>query len=135
MRIKILTAVTSVAALLTGVALPSTAQSLSDLDGNAFLFNPTTKQFLGNISSDRLDERSICNSIGDYGSRISDLSLLNRIGDYGSQISDFSAYNPNAQYPPVIVLNNWEPIAVVSVNPRWEGIHPGALFGVICGQR
>lgn len=135
MKIKLLTAATSVAALLTGVALPSTAQSLSDLDGNAFLFNPKTQQFLGVISSVRYGDKSICNPYGNFGSKYSGLSVFNRYGEYGSRYSDFSAYNPRAEYPPVLVSSNGEPLAVVSVNPRWEGIHPGALFGVICEQR
>lgn len=118
-----------------GAVLPSKAQSLSDLDGNAFLFNFKTKQFLGNISSDRLDDESICKQFGDYGNQFSDVSILNRFGDYGDQFSDFSAFNPNAEYPPMIVLNNWEPVAIVTNNPRLNGIHPGALFGVICGQQ
>lgn len=118
-----------------GAVLPSKALSLSDLDGNAFLFNPKTKQFLGNISSNRFDDESICNQFGDFGGRFEDFSILNRFGDYGDQFSDFSAFNPNAEYPPVIFLNNWEPVAIVTNNPRFDGIHPGALFGVICGQQ
>ena len=102
MRIKLLTAAISAATLLLGTTLPSTAQSWSDLDGNAFLGNPATNQFLGKVSSNRVDSDSICNRVGDYGSRVSELSLLNRIGDYGSRISDFSANNPHAQYPPIL---------------------------------
>ena len=54
MKIKLLTAATSVAALLTGVALPSTAQSLSDLDGNALqesvIASITSTTYLNNSS-------------------------------------------------------------------------------------
>ncbi|RCJ22953.1 hypothetical protein A6770_29070 [Nostoc minutum NIES-26] len=118
------------------VTTPSKAQSLSDLDGNAFLANPSTGQFLGNVSSDRYDDESICNSYGTYGSRYEELSVLNNYGDYGSRYSNYSAYNPRAQYPPFLYLKNGQPLAVVSVNSNWERvIHPGALFGVICGQR
>ncbi|WP_334828628.1 hypothetical protein [Nostoc sp.] len=63
------------------------------------------------------------------------MSIQNSYGDYGSSYSDFSAYNPRAQYPPQLYLSNGELLAVVSVNPNWKGIHPGVLFGVICGQR
>lgn len=134
MKRKLLTAAISVTALLMGTAVPSTAQSWSDLDGNAFLGNPATNQFLGKVSSNRIDDDSICNRIGDYGSRISDLSILNRIGDYGSRISDFSANNPRAQHPPILYWSSGEPIAIISVNPKWNGIPPAALFGAICEQ-
>ncbi len=124
-------------ALIGGVATPSTAQSLSDLDGNAFLGHPSTHQFLGSISSNRYDSDSICNRYGNYGSKYSALSVLNRYANYGSQYSDVSAYNLRAEEPPILYLNNNEPIAVVSVSPKWgeNGIHPGVLFGVICGQQ
>lgn len=121
--------------LIGGVTTPSKAQSLSDLDGNAFLGNPQTGKFLGIVSSNRYDEKSICNPYDTYGSKYEELSIHNSYGDYGSRYSDFSAYNPRAQYPPQLYLSNGEVLAIVSVNPKWEGIHPGVLFGVICEQR
>lgn len=120
MKVKFFTAAISAVALLMGAAVPSSAQSLSDLDGNASLVNPKTQQFLGVISSDRYGDKSICNPYGNFGSRYSDFSVLNPYGDYGSRYSDFSAYNPRAEYPPVLVLSNGEPLAVVSVNPKWN---------------
>ncbi|MEQ9356402.1 MAG: hypothetical protein RIG63_24725 [Coleofasciculus chthonoplastes F3-SA18-01] len=62
------------------MATPSSAQSLSDLDGNAFLYHPVTDQFLGVVSSDRYDGNSICNPYGDYGSQYSDLSIRSQYG-------------------------------------------------------
>lgn len=67
-----------------GAAATSTAHSLpdldwSDLDGKALLVNFKTQQFLGVISSDRLNDKSICNQFGDYGSRFSNLSLQKSI--------------------------------------------------------
>ncbi|MBD2299879.1 hypothetical protein [Nostoc sp. FACHB-190] len=112
------------------------AQSLSDLDGNAFLMHPRTGQFLGNVSSDRFDDQSICNPYGTYGSKYQEMSLWNKYGDYGSPYSNVSAYNSRAQYPPILYLKNGQALAVVSVSSKWEPvIHPGALLGVICGQR
>ncbi len=135
MKMKFLTAAISASALLMSAPLPGSAEGLSDLDGNAFIFNPKTQQFLGVISSDRYSDKSICNRYGDYGSKYSDLSLLSQYGDYGSRYSDFSAYNPRAEYPPIIISSDGEPLAVVSVNSKWEGIHPGSLFGIFCEQR
>ncbi len=114
----------------------SKAQSLSDLDGNAFLLHPKTGQFLGNVSSDRYDRDSICNPYGTYGSQYQRISIWNQYGDYGSPYSNYSAYNSRANNPPLIYLANGQPLAVISTSENWKRvIHPGALFGVICGNR
>ncbi|MBH8565258.1 hypothetical protein I8748_24265 [Nostoc sp. CENA67] len=117
-------------------ANPSKGQTLFEaiqaLDGNAFLYHPKTGQFLGNISSDNFDNRSICNNFGDYGSQFSDLSIFQRFGDYGSQFSDLSAYNPHAQYPPVVVLPNGKSI-LLTKNPNFKAaIDPELLLSIIC---
>lgn len=133
---RFVTTTVSVVALGGLVATPTLAQSLSDLDGNAFLYNPVTEQFLGIVSSDRYHKDSICNPYGDYGSRYSDKSVLHPYGDYGNRYSDTSAYNLRASEPPIVYLANKQPIAVLSKNSKFENrIDPGALFGVICDQR
>ena len=133
---RIVTATVSVVALGGLAATPTLAQSLSDLDGNAFLYNPVTQQFLGIVSSDRYHKDSICNPYGDYGSRYSGTSVLYPYGDYGNRYSDTSAYNPRASEPPVLYLADNQPIAVLSKNPGFKNrIDPGALFGAMCDQR
>lgn len=139
MRSKLLTVMLGIAFLMGAEA--STAQSLcdldlSDLDGKAFLINSETQEFLGNISSNRLDDKSICNKFGDYGSQFSELSILNQFGKYGSRFSDFSAYNSRATFPPIIILSSSKKhLLVVSINSKQKKIHPNVLFGVLCGQR
>ena len=123
---------------ILGNASPSMALSWSDLDGNAYIRNPVTNQPLGVVSSNRYDDNSICNPYGDYGSKYSDISIMDKYGDYGSKYSNFSAYNSQAEYPPLLYwIDNHQPIAVISVSSKWgeDSIHPGALFGTICGQR
>jgi hypothetical protein len=137
MPLKNTALVVALSLIFIGTTSTSTkAQSLSDLDGNAFLMHPRTGQFLGNVSSDRFDEQSICNTYGTYGSKYEERSIWNNYGDYGSPYSNVSAYNRRAQYPPILYLKNGQALALVSVNSNWERvIHPGALLGVICGQR
>lgn len=128
--------ITSLLAFSGLMATPSSAQSLSDLDGNAFLYHPATDQFLGVVSSDRYDGNSICNPYGDYGSKYSDLSIRSQYGLYGDRYSDTSAYNPRASQPPVVVLADGQVLAILTRNPNFQTrIDPGALFGVICDIR
>jgi len=63
-------------------------------------------EFIGCLNCSSIDDSSVCNSIGKYGSSISDKSIWNSIGDYGSTISSKSPWNTIAQYPPVIVDKN-----------------------------
>lgn len=90
--------------------------------------------FLGIISSNRIEDRSICNPIGDYGSQIGNMSMRNQISDYGSQISDYSAYNPRANYPPVLVENG-SAVAIITKNRAFQNrIDPDLLFYEVCGK-
>lgn len=126
----------SVLALSGMMATPSLAQSLSDLDGNAFLYHPPTNQFLGAVSSNRYNDDSICNPYGAYGNRYSDLSVLDRYGPYGDRYSETSAFNPRASEPPVLVLANGQVLAILTKNRNFRhSIDPGALFGAMCDQR
>lgn len=90
--------------------------------------------FLGIITSNRVETKSICNSVGDYGSSVGSMSMRNRISDYGSQISDYSAYNRYASRPPVIVKDG-EIVAIVSKNSSFGSrIDPDLLFYEVCGD-
>lgn len=90
--------------------------------------------FLGVVSNKRLADNSVCNQIGDYGSRVSSMSIRNRVGDYGSRISDLSAYNPNAQNPPAMIEND-QVVAFLTKNRRLEGgLDPDLFFYNVCGQ-
>jgi hypothetical protein len=88
--------------------------------------------FLGEISSSRVAEKSICNQVGAYGSQVTSTSIRNQVGDYGSQISKLSAYNPNAQNPPILIQNG-QPVAVITKNRNIQGgLDPDVLFYSTC---
>jgi len=90
--------------------------------------------FLGEISSSRVAEKSICNQVGAYGSQVASTSIRNKVGDYGSQISKLSAYSPNAQNPPILIQNG-QPVAVITKNRNIQGgLDPDILFYSTCEQ-
>jgi hypothetical protein len=62
--------------------------------------------FLGVITSNQFDDKSICNRFGNYGSKFSATSIWNEYGDYGSQYSEYSPWNPYSSNPPHIVTVN-----------------------------
>ena len=87
-------------------------------------------RFLGVLSSSRIDEKSICNTIGEYGSTIGEYSLWNRISKYGDRISDISAYNPRAAFPPQLIIQNYS--FPITKNPRIRGIDPDVIYFAMC---
>jgi hypothetical protein len=59
--------------------------------------------FLGCLTCNQLDSRSVFNSIGAFGSRLSATSILNSLSEYGSSLSSYSACNTLATDPPIVV--------------------------------
>jgi hypothetical protein len=67
---------------------------------------PNNKVFLGCLNCGRLDSGSVCNRLGEHGSRLSNESIWNRLGHYGSRLSMYSPWNRLASNPPIIVDAN-----------------------------
>ena len=61
-------------------------------------------KFLGKISSNRYDNKSILNKYGPYGSRYSTTSIFNMYSDYGSRFGSNSVNNPYCSTPPKLVI-------------------------------
>ena len=59
--------------------------------------------FLGCLTCNKYDSKSVCNKYGDSGSKYSSTSIWNHYGEYGSRYSSTSPWNPYASEPPVIV--------------------------------
>ncbi|HLO87784.1 MAG TPA: hypothetical protein VK203_22640 [Nostocaceae cyanobacterium] len=104
---------------------------LRQADGQAVIVGADGK-FLGRLSSNRINDDSICNPIGDHGSRIGDFSLWNTISPYGDRISDTSAYNPRAGYPPRLVAEGVN--IPITKNPRIQGIDPDIIKIAMCDR-
>lgn len=86
-------------------------------------------QFLGVISTNKYDAKSIINTYGNYGSKYSSTSIFNQYCNYGSKYSNLSAYNSYTSTPPVIYRGTTA-VAYLTVNtvlsPR---VDPYALIG------
>jgi len=75
---------------------------LRAIDGQGQLWSDDG-QFLGMLSSNQHDAKSICNSHSIYGAACSFESIRNKSGMYGSVCGIYSAYDPQASRPPAIV--------------------------------
>jgi hypothetical protein len=107
------------------------ALTINDIDGQAALLaNDGT--YLGLVSSNSITADSICNPIGQYGSRISSRSVRNTIGTYGSSISSESAYNAITSTPPMIIrLTDGARLGYLTKNQILPGhVDPDVLFVV-----
>jgi len=71
--------------------------------------------FLGVISKDRLDQRSISNEFGPFGGQFSNTSIFNEFGSYGGEFSSMSPFNPFSSSPPRIVQNG-QNVGYLTVN-------------------
>jgi hypothetical protein len=56
--------------------------------------------FLGVLSKNRYDQRSIANPYSPFGSRYSSQSIFNKYGTYGSKYSKFSPFSKYSSTPP-----------------------------------
>jgi hypothetical protein len=73
----------------TLTATPANAQSPALL-----LFDGETGEvFAGCLNCNRLDDASVCNRYGDYGSRYSEKSIWNRYGKFGSRYENNSPWS------------------------------------------
>lgn len=62
-------------------------------------------QFLGKLTSNEIDNDSLLNEFGPYGSEFSPTSIFNQFGTYGSEFSVLSPFNEFSSSPPKIFVN------------------------------
>jgi hypothetical protein len=82
--------------------------------------------FLGVITTDSYNSKSILNEYGDYGSEYSTDSIFNEYGDYGGEFSEYSPFNEFTSTPPKIYTKDhqWAYLTVNEVlsprvDPHW----------------
>ncbi|MEW4566207.1 hypothetical protein AB1K70_27075 [Bremerella sp. JC770] len=91
-------------------------------------------KFLGYVSKDRFDEKSIANKFGEYGGKFGSASIFNKLGEYGSKVSHESVSNSTATDPPTLYYNK-VPIAYVTTNEQLSPrVHPDVLAVVIANR-
>lgn len=88
--------------------------NLSHLIGASLVAGDGT--FLGYVTKDRYDPKSMGNSFGNYGSRYSETSIFNQYSQYGGKYGNYSPFNPYCFNPPVFKNNYQQNIAYLSVN-------------------
>jgi len=62
-------------------------------------------QYLGKLTSNELDNDSLLNEFGPYGSEFSTTSIFNEFSNYGSEFSALSPFNEFSSTPPKIFIN------------------------------
>ena len=80
------------------------------------LYSNDGKVYLGKVTNNKYDTKSIFNEYGSYGSKYSSTSIFNEYGTYGSRYSTQSAFNEYASKPPVIVDANGSFVAYLTAN-------------------
>ncbi|GAA4445476.1 hypothetical protein [Novipirellula rosea] len=80
-------------------------------------------QFLGIISNNLIDPKSISNSVGQHGSSVGQFSIFNTVCKYGGTIGRYSPFNNASNECPQIYVNA-KPICYLTVNtwmsPRFD---------------
>ena len=83
------------------------------------LYSNDGKTYLGKLTTNEFDAKSIFNEYGTYGSPYSSKSIWNEYGKYGSKYSNESAFNEYATNPPIIIFGG-EIIGYVTTNDNIE---------------
>lgn len=92
-------------------------------------------EYLGLITTDEVDKKSLLNDIGPHGSDISPKSILNDLGKYGGDISPKSAFNDIAMSPPRVFTKNGAFAGFLTTNDlKSPRIDPRALIGWLRSQ-
>lgn len=84
--------------------------------------------YLGKLTTNQYDSKSVFNEVGKYGSDVSMTSIWNDVSPYGSPVSSKSAFNDVASEPPLIVSND-EVIGYLTTNNiKPNSLHPKYLY-------
>ena len=98
-----------------GAALTGSPQAFSgsrnsgngQIEADLLLYGGTRhRRFLGCLSCEKTDERSIWNREGEFGSLTGKYSIWNESGSYGSKYNTFSPWKKFSASPPLILDKN-----------------------------
>jgi|GEM_PF-2501268 len=104
------------------------------MDGNAVIV-ASDGEFLGKVSSNRFDSKSITNDVGQHGSNVASKSIFNNVGTYGSEVSTKSAWNDLATSPPRVFVGETF-IGYLTTNElKTPRIDPHALVGYLKAKK
>ena len=101
--------------------------TLSKLEGAVIIADDG--EFLGIITRNCFDSKSLCNKFGEHGNKFNSTSIFNKFGTYGSEFSSLSPFNQFTSTPPRVSLDG-QFVAYLtknsSLSPR---IDPHVLIG------
>jgi hypothetical protein len=87
-------------------------------------------EYLGLITTDEFNRKSLLNDIGPHGSNVSPKSILNDVGRYGGNVSPKSAFNDIAMSPPRVFTKDGVFVGFLTTNElKRPRIDPRALIG------
>ena len=115
--------------IFVGPAIGADSSLIDQLEG-AFIV-AANGHFLGVVTTNSYNPKSILNEFGDYGNEYSDDSIFNEYGDYGGEYSEYSPFNEFTSTPPKIYTNDrkWAYLTVnEALSPR---IDPHWLIGAL----
>jgi len=117
----------------SGGAAPRKALSFEQLLGCVIVADDG--EFLGTISTNAVDAKSILNQVGRHGSEVSSVSIFNSVGRYGSEVSGTSAFNEIASRPPKIINRDGQFVAFLTKNAiKTPRVDTHALIGWLKSQ-
>ena len=125
---RLLQGIALVACLISAKA-ESAFSLIQELEGAAIV--AANGQFLGVITTNSYDPKSILNEYGDYGSEYSEHSIFNEYGEYGGEYGEYSPFNEFTYTPPKIYTKDhkWAYLTVNrALRPR---IDPHWLIGIL----
>ena len=74
------------------------------------------KIFLGCLNCSSLDNSSVCNQLGKFGSSLESNSIWNSLGTFGSSLSEYSPWNSLSDSAPIIVDEDGKSYGYFSTN-------------------
>jgi len=104
------------------------------LDGKAVII-ASDGEFLGLVSSNSFDSKSIMNDVGRHGSDVASKSIFNSVGRYGSDVSTQSPWNDIASKPPKVFLGERFVGYLTKNELKTPRIDPEALVGYLKSKK
>ena len=117
-----------------GSAFDTSPDLLTLLEGCVIVANDG--QFLGKITTNEFDSKSLLNDYGEYGNPYSSTSIFNKYNNYGNEYSSLSPFNDYTTTPPQIVCPDGQVAAYLTTNQfKTPALNPYVLIGLLRSQR
>jgi hypothetical protein len=89
-------------------------------------------QFLGKITTNQFDSKSIINEYGEYGNPYSSTSIFNKYNNYGNEYSSLSPFNDYTTTPPQVICPDGHIAAYLTTNQfKTPALNPHVLIGLL----